>query len=98
MCAGSNTPSSSAWSWRWPGRSASTWPASSRGNPPSSDRLLRPVEALLYRLLGVRPEREMTPAVYLLSFLAFSALGTVLLFAAAARSSSGCPAGPTSVT
>jgi K+-transporting ATPase ATPase A chain len=44
------------------------------------DPLLRPVERLLYRLLGVRPEREMTPAVYFLSFFAFSALGTALLF------------------
>jgi K+-transporting ATPase ATPase A chain len=44
------------------------------------DRILRPVEALLYRLLGVRPEREMTPAVYFVSFFAFSVLGTVLLF------------------
>lgn len=44
------------------------------------DPLLRPAEALLYRLLGVRAEQEMTPAVYLLSFLAFSAIGTALLF------------------
>jgi K+-transporting ATPase ATPase A chain len=44
------------------------------------DPLLRPAEALLYRLLGVCPEREMTPTVYFLSFLTFSILGTVLLF------------------
>jgi K+-transporting ATPase ATPase A chain len=44
------------------------------------DRWLCPVETLLYRLLGVRPEREMTAGVYLVSFLAFSALGTLLLF------------------
>jgi K+-transporting ATPase ATPase A chain len=44
------------------------------------DPLLRPVETLLYRLLRVRPEREMTPVVYLVSFLAFSAGGTALLF------------------
>src|SRR6202035_3366278 len=37
-------------------------------------------EALLYRLMRVRPDREMTPTVYLLSFLAFSALGTAVLF------------------
>jgi K+-transporting ATPase ATPase A chain len=45
-----------------------------------ADRLLRPVEAGIYRLLGVRPEEEMSPACYFLSFLAFSALGTLLLF------------------
>jgi K+-transporting ATPase ATPase A chain len=50
------------------------------GQPTFPDRLLRPTEALLYRVLGVRPEREMAPAVYLLCFLAFSALGTVFLF------------------
>ncbi len=44
------------------------------------DRLLRPAERLLYRLLGVRPEQEMTAGVYFLSFLGFSAVGTVLLF------------------
>jgi K+-transporting ATPase ATPase A chain len=44
------------------------------------DPVLRPAERLLYRLLGVAPEREMTPAIYFLSFLAFSLLGTVFLF------------------
>jgi potassium-transporting ATPase potassium-binding subunit len=44
------------------------------------DRFLRAPEALLYQVLGVRPDQEMTPTIYLLSFLAFSALGTALLF------------------
>jgi K+-transporting ATPase ATPase A chain len=44
------------------------------------DPLLCPVETFLYRLLRVRPEQEMTAAVYLTSFLLFSALGTGLLF------------------
>jgi K+-transporting ATPase ATPase A chain len=44
------------------------------------DPLLRPAERLLYRLMGVRPEREMTAKVYFLSFLGFSAAGTALLF------------------
>jgi K+-transporting ATPase ATPase A chain len=44
------------------------------------DPVLRPAERLLYRLLGVQPEREMTAGVYFLSFLAFSAAGTALLF------------------
>jgi K+-transporting ATPase ATPase A chain len=48
--------------------------------PTFADQTLRPVEAGLYRLLGVRPEEEMSPACYFLSFLAFSALGTLLLF------------------
>jgi K+-transporting ATPase ATPase A chain len=50
------------------------------GQPTFLDRVLRPVEALLYRLLGVRPDQEMTAACYLGCFLAFSALGTLLLF------------------
>jgi potassium-transporting ATPase potassium-binding subunit len=50
------------------------------GKPTFPDKVLRPVEAWLYRLLGVRPEWEVTPATYLLSFIAFSALGTLLLF------------------
>lgn len=44
------------------------------------DPLFRPVETLVYRLLRVRPEEEMTAPVYLGCFLIFSALGTVLLF------------------
>jgi K+-transporting ATPase ATPase A chain len=51
------------------------------GQPTFPDRILRPVERLLYRLLGVRPEQEMTAGVYFLSFFAFSLLGTLLLFA-----------------
>ncbi len=35
--------------------------------------LLRPVESLLYRWLGVRPEEEMTAGVYIACFLAFGA-------------------------
>ena len=48
--------------------------------PTFLDRLLRPVESVLYRLLGVQPEKEMTPMAYLGAFLAFTALGTLLLF------------------
>jgi K+-transporting ATPase ATPase A chain len=50
------------------------------GRPTFPDRVLRPLEALLYRLLGVRPEQEMTPVVYIGCFLAFSALSTLFLF------------------
>jgi K+-transporting ATPase ATPase A chain len=48
--------------------------------PTFADPLLLPVERWLYRLLGVRPEEEMTPAVYSICFVAFSAVGTLLLF------------------
>jgi K+-transporting ATPase ATPase A chain len=50
------------------------------GKPTPLDRVFRPVERLLYRWLGVRPQEEMTAGMYLASFLAFSAVGTVLLF------------------
>jgi K+-transporting ATPase ATPase A chain len=48
--------------------------------PTFLDRLLCPVESVLYRLLGVHPAQEMTPLVYLACFLAFSLLGTLVLF------------------
>ncbi|MBF0552412.1 MAG: potassium-transporting ATPase subunit KdpA [Deltaproteobacteria bacterium] len=48
--------------------------------PTFLDRCLCPVESVLYRLLGVHPDKEMTPKVYLASFLAFGALGTLFLF------------------
>jgi K+-transporting ATPase ATPase A chain len=44
-----------------------------------ADRWLLPVEAFLYRIMGVRPEREMSPALYFVSFLAFSSLGMLFL-------------------
>jgi K+-transporting ATPase ATPase A chain len=47
--------------------------------PTFLDRVLCPVESVLLRLLGVRPDREMTPLVYLASFLGFSILGTLFL-------------------
>jgi K+-transporting ATPase ATPase A chain len=49
--------------------------------PTPLDPLLRPAERALYRWLGVRPQEEMSAWIYLGCFLAFSALGTVLLFA-----------------
>jgi K+-transporting ATPase ATPase A chain len=44
------------------------------------DRVMRPVERLLYRILGVRPDREMTPTVYIASFAGFGVVSTVVLF------------------
>jgi len=45
------------------------------------DSVLCPVEASLYRLFKVKPEQEMSAAVYILCFVLFGALGTLLLFA-----------------
>jgi K+-transporting ATPase ATPase A chain len=44
------------------------------------DPVCRPLERRLYRWLGVDPGREMSASTYFLCFLAFSALGTGLLF------------------
>jgi K+-transporting ATPase ATPase A chain len=44
------------------------------------DRILRPVESVLYRLMGVQPEQEMTATAYFLSFALFTGLGTLFLF------------------
>ncbi len=48
--------------------------------PTLLDPLLTPLERALFRLLGVRPQAEMTAGTYLGCFLAFSGLGTALLF------------------
>jgi K+-transporting ATPase ATPase A chain len=48
--------------------------------PTPLDRLLRPLKRLLFHLIGVRPEEEMTAGVYLGCFLAFSALCSAFLF------------------
>jgi potassium-transporting ATPase potassium-binding subunit len=50
------------------------------GRPTFADPLVRPVEARLFRLLGVRPDDEMTAARYVVSFCVFSAVGALLLF------------------
>ena len=44
------------------------------------DPLLRPVESALYRLLGVRPEEEMTAGVYIVCFMVFGAGCAILLY------------------
>jgi potassium-transporting ATPase potassium-binding subunit len=44
------------------------------------DPLLRPVESLLYRLLGVHPEQEMTAGVYIACFLLFGAGCAIVLY------------------
>jgi K+-transporting ATPase ATPase A chain len=44
------------------------------------DPVLRPVESLLYRLFGVRPEQEMSAGLCITCFLLFGAGCTLLLF------------------
>ena len=68
-----------------PGRSASIVARVFEGEKTFLDPLLRPVERLLYRLLGVQPEQEMTAGIYLGCFLVFSAMGTALLVLFAAH-------------
>jgi potassium-transporting ATPase potassium-binding subunit len=48
--------------------------------PCGLDRLLGPVERLLYRICGVVPEREMNWKSYLAAMLIFNLLGIVLLY------------------
>jgi K+-transporting ATPase ATPase A chain len=45
------------------------------------DPVLRPVELLIHRVLGVRPDQEMSAALYFLSFVLFALLGVLALFA-----------------
>jgi K+-transporting ATPase ATPase A chain len=51
------------------------------GAPSGVDRLLRPVERLLYRLCGVREEDEMTWQTYAVAVMLFSAAGFLFLYA-----------------
>jgi K+-transporting ATPase ATPase A chain len=57
------------------------------------DRWLCPIELAIHRVCGIRPENEMTPAVYLASFGIFGALGTIFLFLLQ-RFQMGLPGGP----
>ncbi|HEY0512455.1 MAG TPA: potassium-transporting ATPase subunit KdpA [Thermoanaerobaculia bacterium] len=45
------------------------------------DRVLGPVERLIYRVCGVRPDEEMDWKVYALAVLLFSAVGMLVLYA-----------------
>ena len=49
--------------------------------PTFLDRAFCPVETMLYRAFRIDPEREMSASVYMLCFVLFTVLGTVLLFA-----------------
>jgi potassium-transporting ATPase potassium-binding subunit len=50
------------------------------GKPTVLDPCVRPLERILFRLLGIGLQKEMTAAMYLGCFLLFSALGTAMLF------------------
>lgn len=52
-----------------------------QGEPVGLDRVLGPVERLLYRLAGVRPEQEMDWKRYVVAMLLFSGVGVLLLYA-----------------
>ncbi len=52
------------------------------GRPVFGDRLARPVERLLYRVCGVRPEEEMDWKGYALAVMAVNALGMLAVYAA----------------
>jgi K+-transporting ATPase ATPase A chain len=49
--------------------------------PTFLDRALCPVETSLYRVFRIWPEREMSAAVYIVCFILFTVLGTILSFA-----------------
>jgi len=51
------------------------------GKPFGLDRVLGPVERLIYRLTGVRPEEEMDWKVYAFSMLLFSVVSVLFLYA-----------------
>src|SRR5450755_846516 len=50
------------------------------GKPTFLDPALRPIESLLYRLIGVHRSQEMSARVYTLCFLLFSTVSTGGLF------------------
>jgi K+-transporting ATPase ATPase A chain len=51
------------------------------GKPTWLDPVLRPVESIIHAVLRVRRDREMSAGVYFLSFVLFSLLGALALFA-----------------
>ncbi len=52
-----------------------------KGKPFGLDRVLGPVERLIYRLSGVRPDEETDWKAYAFSMLLFSAVGVLFLYA-----------------
>jgi K+-transporting ATPase ATPase A chain len=66
------------------------------GAPSKLDRMFGPVERLVYRACRIDPEREQRWNVYALAFLAFSAVGVLLLYVMQ-RIQSNLPFNPTDV-
>ncbi len=64
-----------------------------QGRPIGIDRVLGPVERLVYRISGIDPDREMTWKRYALSMLAFSMAGFLLLYVLQ-RTQGVFPSGP----
>ena len=58
------------------------------GQPVGLDRLLGPVERLIYRLCGVRPDEQMGWERYAIAMLAFEAVAIMLLIGLLRRSGS----------
>jgi potassium-transporting ATPase potassium-binding subunit len=51
-----------------------------QGQPTFLDRVLGPVERLLYRLVGVKPEEEMNWKVYAVGVMLFNGLGLIVVY------------------
>ena len=51
-----------------------------QGQPTFLDRVLGPVERLLYRLIGVKPEEEMNWKVYAVAVMLFNGLGLITVY------------------
>jgi K+-transporting ATPase ATPase A chain len=66
------------------------------GAPSRLDRVVGPVERVIYRVCRIDPEREQRWNVYALAVLAFSAMGILLLYLQQ-RIQSGLPFNPTGV-
>ena len=64
------------------------------GGPSRLDRVLSPIERLMYRACRIDPEREQRWNVYALSLLAFSVVGFLILYVIQ-RVQSGLPFNPT---
>jgi K+-transporting ATPase ATPase A chain len=51
-----------------------------QGQPTFLDRVLGPVERLLYRLIGIKPEEEMNWKVYAVAVMLFNGLGLIAVY------------------
>jgi K+-transporting ATPase ATPase A chain len=63
------------------------------GKPTLLDPVMRPLERLMYRLCGIRPDEGMTWKTYAIAMLLFNALGMLLVYAVQ-RLQGGLPLNP----